>query len=241
MRATISAAMSLALLVSCQARADGPPAKPADPNAIAVVLERSIMPGEKDKLNQLIFGGLLEKFAQDNKIEATNEELDAFVLKLEEKEKESEAEWERDRAKLQEELKSPSLSERARNEKESRLKTLESLLKSNREMKERTQGMEEQMRPVKRQMAGRFVKNWKVNKALFAKYGGRVIFQQAGPEPLDAYRDFLKEQEKNGAFRIIDKQYEAPFWRYFTDDSMHTFCSKEDGAKFLDTPWWLMK
>lgn len=241
MRVAIGASLGLAFLMSCQGRTDGPPAKPADPNAIAVVLGRSILPGEKDKLNQLIFGGLLEKFAQDNKIEVTDEELDAFVLKLEEKEKESEAEWERDRAKLQEELKSDSLSERARNEKESRLKTLESLLKSNREMKERTRGMEEQMRPMKRNIAGHFVKNWKVNKALFAKYGGRVIFQQAGPEPLDAYRDFLKEQERSGAFRIIDKQFEAPFWRYYTDDSMHTFISKEEGAKSLETPWWLMK
>jgi hypothetical protein len=89
-----------------------------------------------------------------------------------------------------------------------------------REMEERSKGMEEKLRPVKRKSARMFVKRWMVNKALFAKYGGRVIFQQAGAEPLDAYRDFLKEQEKYGAFQILDKQYQAPFWRYFTNDAM---------------------
>ena len=111
---------------------------------------------------------------------------------------------------------------------------------STREMKEQTKGMEEMMRPMKRQMAQQFVQSWKINKALYEKYGGRVIFQQAGVEPLEAYRDFLKEQEKKGAFQIIDKQYEPEFWRYFTNDAMHTFYTKEDGAKFINPPWWMM-
>ena len=68
-----------------------------------------------------------------------------------------------------------------------------------------------------------------------------MIFQQAGPEPVDAYRDFLREQEKNGSFQILDKQYRAPFWQYFTNDAMHTFYSKSDGAKFINSPWWLME
>jgi hypothetical protein len=80
-----------------------------------------------------------------------------------------------------------------------------------------------------------------VNKAFYEQYGGRVIFQQAGVEPLDTYRDFLKEQEEKGAFRILDKQYEAGFWRYFTNEAMHFFYSEDDGAKFINTPWWLME
>ena len=68
-----------------------------------------------------------------------------------------------------------------------------------------------------------------------------MIFQQAGAEPLDAYRDFLKEQEKNGAFKIMDKTDESEFWKYFTNDAMHKFYSKDEGAKFINTPWWMMK
>lgn len=117
---------------------------------------------------------------------------------------------------------------------------IESILKTTREAEDRTKGMEDKMRAMKRNMALHFVKTWKINKSLYERYGGRVIFQQAGPEPLDAYRSFLKEQEKKGAFQIVNKDYEAPFWKYFVTDSMHTFYSKDDGAKLMNTPWWLL-
>lgn len=139
------------------------------------------------------------------------------------------------------ELKTATLSERERKDKESQLQTIEKILKMTREMEERTHGMGESLRRMRRKSARQFVRSWKINKALYAKYGGRVIFQQAGVEPIDAYRDFLKEQEKNGAFQILDKKYEAPFWRYFINDAMHTFYSKDDGVKFINTPWWMME
>ncbi|NLB56847.1 MAG: hypothetical protein GX811_13995 [Lentisphaerae bacterium] len=147
---------------------------------------------------------------------------------------------EADRKKLVDELKNSSLSDPEREQMASHLNSIESILKTTREMKEQLRGMEEQMRFMKRQMAKQFVKSWKVNKALHQKYGGRVIFQQAGVEPLDAYRDFLREQENKGAFQILDKQYEDGFWHYFTNDAMHTFYEKEDGDKFINTPWWMM-
>ena len=58
-----------------QASADG-----TEKDAIAVVLGKKLTVKDKDKLNGLIFGPLLEKFAKDNKIEPTEEELDAFIL-----------------------------------------------------------------------------------------------------------------------------------------------------------------
>ena len=223
------------------AQTDQPGATDADKDVIAVVLGKKLTVKDKDKLNGLIFGALLEQFAKDNKIEPTEEELDAFVLKTEEKERQHQIKFEEDRKKLLAELKSATLSERERKDKESQLQTIESILKTTREMKEQTKGMEEQLRSMKRQRAQQFVRRWKINKALYAKYGGRVIFQQAGVEPLDAYRDFLKEKEKKGSFQILDKRYEASFWRYFTNDAMHTFYSKDDGAKFINTPWWMME
>ena len=93
---------------------------------------------------------------------------------------------------------------------------------------------------MEHEMARNFVQSWKVNQALFKEYKGRVIFQQAGPEPLDAYRDFLKEYEKKGAFRILDKTYEAGFWCYFTNEDMHVFYPEDEGAEIINTPWWMM-
>jgi len=241
MKAVVAAVFMVVLAVPCWAQTDGPNTEATGTNVIAIILGKQITASEGSKLDGRIFGALLEQYAKENKIEPTEEELDAFVLKTEEKEKQHQIKMQTDRVKLIEELESSSLSDRDREQKASHLKTIENILKTTGEMKEKTKGMEEQMRPMKRQMAQQFVKSWKINKALYEHYGGRVIFQQAGVEPLDAYRDFLKEQEKNGAFEILDKQYEAGFWRYFTNDKMHTFYNGEDGAKFISTPWWLME
>ncbi|MCI0561009.1 MAG: hypothetical protein MN733_21185 [Nitrososphaera sp.] len=137
-------------------------------------------------------------------------------------------------------MNSTTLTEQKRKENTSRLQTLDNILKSTKEAQEKTKGMKEQMRTTKRHMAQHFVRSWKINKSLYEKYGGRIIFQQAGPEPVDAYRNFLKEQEKKGSFQILNKHYEASFWRYFINDAMHTFYSEDDGDKLMKTPWWLM-
>ena len=105
------------------------------------------------------------------------------------------------------------------------------------ESKKMTKEVEEQVRPMLRQVAQQFLMSWTINKALYAKYGGRVIFQQTGAEPIDAYRDFLRDQEKSGRFQINDKQYESGFWRYFTSDTGYKFAKKEDGAKLINAPW----
>jgi len=47
-----------------------------------------------------------------------------------------------------------------------------------------------------------------------------------GAEPYDAMFKFLKEEEKNGSFKIIDKSFEAPFWSYYADESKHSFYKK---------------
>ena len=65
-----------------------------------------------------------------------------------------------------------------------------------------------------------------INKALYKQYGGRIIAQQMGAEPYNAMYTFLKEEEKNGSFKIIDKSFEAPFWDYYADESKHSFYKK---------------
>ncbi|MFZ2654966.1 MAG: hypothetical protein WAX69_08605 [Victivallales bacterium] len=241
MRTIFTAVLITLLGVSGLGQADQPNAGTGDSDVIAIVLGRKVTAKEKNILNRLIFKTLLDQYAKENKIEPTEEELNTFLEKADEKERQLQAKYEGDVEKLQMDLKSQTLSDQERKNKESQLQALERLIKIKREAMERTKGMEEMMKASKRQVAMGFIKAWKVNKALYAKYGGRVIFQQAGPEPLDAYRDFLKEQEKNGAFQIIDKSYEAPFWKYFIDDSMHKFYSKDEGEKFINTPWWMME
>jgi len=90
------------------------------------------------------------------------------------------------------------------------------------------------------EIAGAFIKQWKINEALWEQYGGRVIFQQGGPEPLDAYRKFLEESQANGDFRIGDSAMEPAFWRYYRDESIHSFYppgSVEEREAMITPPW----
>jgi hypothetical protein len=90
------------------------------------------------------------------------------------------------------------------------------------------------------EIAAAFIRQWKINGALYRQYGGRIIFQQGGPEPLDAYRKFLEESAARGDFRIANPDLEAVFWRYYRDDSIHEFFkpgSTEEAKAFTDPPW----
>jgi hypothetical protein len=93
---------------------------------------------------------------------------------------------------------------------------------------------------MRHDMAGDIIRQWKINKALYEQYGGRIIYQQLGPEPLDAYREFLRQREADGAFAIRDPAIEASFWRDFTDDSIHDFMTPggADEARAFTTPPW---
>jgi hypothetical protein len=97
-----------------------------------------------------------------------------------------------------------------------------------------------QVDAMQREMARSVIRQWKLNRALCKQYGGRIIFQQFGPEPLDAYRRFLEERQKAADFRIEEQPFEAEFWRYFTDNSIHTFFEKgsEEEAMVLEVPPW---
>jgi heat shock protein HslJ len=97
-----------------------------------------------------------------------------------------------------------------------------------------------QVAAMRRAMAQSIVRQWKINKALHAQYGGRIVYQQLGPEPLDAYRQFLEEARRNGDFAIADQARADAFWRYFTDDSMHDFMqpgSADEQRAFAEPPW----
>lgn len=76
---------------------------------------------------------------------------------------------------------------------------------------------------MRREMGRALIRQWKLNRALYQHYGGRIIAQQLGPEPLDAYRRYLQERQADGDLVIHDHALQDAFWRYFTDDRMHFF------------------
>lgn len=97
-----------------------------------------------------------------------------------------------------------------------------------------------QVAKMRRDMGRAMIRQWKLNRALYQQYGGRIIYQQLGPEPLDAYRRFLEEREGAGDFTLHEPAFKDTFWGYFTDETRHTFYasgSPEEAAAFK-TPFW---
>jgi hypothetical protein len=95
-------------------------------------------------------------------------------------------------------------------------------------------------RAARLEIAEAFILQWKINRALYQQYGGRIGFQQGGPEPLDAYRKFLEERQAAGDFSIENDALAAEFWRYYRDDSIHSFFepgSADEARAFAVEPW----
>jgi hypothetical protein len=221
------------ILLSCQGVISQETERDSTNKIIAEIQGRKITLSEKNNLTRLIFGELLKQFAGQNKIEATESDIDAFINKIKDAGKAQILKMEETQKRIISELNDSSLNESDRKRKQMNLQMTEKRLNS---MKS---DMQQPVKEETRQLAIGFIKSWKTNKALYEIYGGRVIFQQNGPEPISAYTEFLKEHEKNGTFRFMDKDSEKSFWYYFLYEK-HRFYSKEDGEKFIKTPWWLM-
>jgi hypothetical protein len=98
--------------------------------------------------------------------------------------------------------------------------------------------LHERLKKNRYRMSEQWVGHWKMNKALYAKYGGRIIFQQAGIEPIDAYRAQLKDIREKGGLKILKPEYANifdEFERYL--DMGHNYLS-EHGHKYFDRPYW---
>lgn len=98
--------------------------------------------------------------------------------------------------------------------------------------------LHERLEQSRRESSEGWVASWKMNKALFKKYGGRVIFQQAGIEPIDAYRDYLKDIREIGGLKVLKPRYADVFDEFERYLSMgHNYLS-EPGDTFFNRPYW---
>ena len=216
---------TLSLLATLTAYAQRDPT-----DVIATVLGEPVTVADAKQvpIDRLIVGALTTRFAKDNGIEATEEDLTAFTDWMAAAARKSQEGFETQRAELVEALEA-AVDSSAREEIQERLDTVEGLIEA-----APPPADPQLMRPIAKQ----WVENWKINKALFDKYGGRAHYQQVGVQPFDAVQKFLEDQEREGAFTILDDSYEDQFWAYWRSDG-HTFIPEEEAVELLATPMWL--
>lgn len=95
-------------------------------------------------------------------------------------------------------------------------------------------------RRAREQIADAFILQWKIHGTLYRRHGGRIAYQQGGPEPLDAVRAFLEERQARGDFVILDAALAAAFWKPYRDDTRYDFYprgSREEAEAFTTPPW----
>jgi hypothetical protein len=240
----------LMLLAVSVINAAEPPAPKALPNAAtekekgekkvtAVLLGKELTIAPGDELTGKITGALFKRYRDENKVVLTDADVDAYAKSRASQNMRMLEELKRDRAAAEEKLKSPTLADEERKKLERDVARHKEFVEDRDALELATKQDPKAAREMDRNVAEMFVLPWKLNQSLFQKYGGRVIFQQMGPEPVDAYRDYLKECEKKGDFKLLTDEAKEKFWKYFTDDKMHTFLDAESGREAMKTPWWL--
>jgi hypothetical protein len=139
---------------------------------------------------------------------------------------------------LQDQLKARGIPKVEKEKLKTDLAKLEKMIDATSEVERQQELNTDKAVATEKSIAEESVRNWKFNQSLYKKYGGRVAFQQAGPEPLDAYRRFLEEHEKRGTFTIFDPNLRQLFWDYFVNDRHHTFYPQEIAERIFDQPSW---
>ena len=76
-----------------------------------------------------------------------------------------------------------------------------------------------------------------VEKALYAEFGGRVIFRQSNPQmPVDAYRTLLAQYKENKQLTFDDESLETAFWDGFSEPFQYEVPAENVS---FSKPWWL--
>lgn len=79
--------------------------------------------------------------------------------------------------------------------------------------------------------------NWKYQRLLYDRFGGgRILFQQFGPEAFDATHNWIKKCEDAGDFTVTDPELRTELFAYWTTMDHGSFLSN-DAEDFLNPDW----
>ena len=189
-------------------------------------------------LRARVWKAVFEDYARRRNIVPTEAEVSSQIEGHRRMQERADAERVRQRAALVEELKSSTLTEQRRQAARQHLDTLDRLAEFE------TKRVQELRDPVHRKMqqqaerhvAEYWVRQWKLNQALYREFGGRIIFQQAGWEPIDAYRKLLEQCEANKTLVIHDPASRAAIYRYF--EHRFVYADEKKARFYFEKPYW---
>jgi len=229
-------------MLATQIHAEESYGNPEDP-VVAEALDSQIRTQDPEEMQYVIMQKLFNDYALQNNIVVSQEDIDIYLAGLDQRMSDDRKTRAARKAEIQQQLEAGSIPAEETKQLQSELDTLEEMHKIDLEDDEEVAQDQEAALKDKQFVAKAFIEQWMINKALYQQYGGRIIFQQIGPEPLDAIRDYLQEQQKKGTFTILEKSFEAPFWEYYVTDSKHSFYEQGSEAErqAFDQPWWLQK
>jgi hypothetical protein len=190
------------------------------------------------RLQSMIWSSVFSDYAAKRKIEPTQQEISSQISNQEKFMKEDRVRREKDRQDLIKELASPGITEARRKQAQQNLDTLNSLHGFD-ERRDKEQGSPEGAKiwqQAQQKVAAVWVKQWKVNQTLYREFGGRIIFQQAGWEPIDAYRKLLEQYETQKAFVVKDPALHEAVYSYFK--LKFTYADEKMAKFYFEKPYW---
>ena len=197
---------------------------------------RTSNPGE---MAYVIKQMLTVNYAKTHNLQATNAEIEQFIEGKKKADAGVRKEVEARRGEIKKALQSETLPDEDRKQLNGELQFLQQMQQAEQDADK--QNGDPDRAAAETQMARAIIGQWKVKKALYKQYGGRVIYQQGGAEPLDAYYKYFKAAQQAGELKFVDKDLETAFWGYFTSDSKHKFYSDNEKDQAINRPWWQME
>lgn len=193
---------------------------------------------QEEKLRTIVWTAVFGDYTARRKIEPTAAEIDSQIRQQQKFMKEDRVRREKDREGLIKELATPGITEARRKQAQQYLDTLNSLREHDARMdKEQSDPERARMwRDSQLRVSAVWVKQWKVNQALYREFGGRIIFQQAGWEPIDAYRKLLEQYEARKAFVVHDPALRVAVYSYFKHKFV--YADEEKARFYFEKPYW---
>ncbi|HWM94364.1 MAG TPA: hypothetical protein VN493_26650 [Thermoanaerobaculia bacterium] len=198
---------------------------------------RWVLQARAMRLAALVQKRLLDSYAKQSGLEPTEAELQPLLRSFEKGSKDVEESMRRTRqrrlAEIRKKLEDPALdpAERAR------------LTAELAEWEQFPSGGEAETQKGDREFVSGLVQNWKVQRSLFNRYGGRVLVSSFGFNiAIDALKQFLREEETRGSFEIYDPALRTAFWTAVADETWADGVTSGPGAeKLFATPPWQVK